>query len=112
MTNKKQPARVLNRENILMVSACITLCAAVGFAIAGFIVSPVGEIHESVQWTIAQFLIYTGSALGIATYTYYGFKRMQTQLDHRLRGRGIDPAPNGGDDYGEDEDEETQTRER
>ena len=76
---------VFSRENILMVSACITLCAAIGFAVAGFVVPPVGEIHDSVLWTIAQFLLYTGSALGIATYTYYGFQRMQAQINHRLR---------------------------
>lgn len=84
---KKNTARVLNRENILMTTACITLFAAIAFATAGFIVSPVGEIHDSVQWVVAQFLLYTGSALGIATYTYYGFKRMQTRLDHQLRQR-------------------------
>ena len=115
--NKQHNARVFNRENILMVSACITLCAAIGFAIAGFIVPPVGEIHDSVLWTIAQFLLYTGSALGIATYTYYGFQRMQAQINHRLRmhdgfggghSRDIYPDADGEEPEPEDEKEQEQ----
>lgn len=79
---------VLSRENILMISACVTLTAAIGFSVAGFIVPPLGEIHDSVLWITGQFLFYTGGALGISTYTYYGFKRMQAQLNHRLRSHG------------------------
>lgn len=69
-----------NRDNILMVSACITLVASVAFAAAGFVVSPVGEIHDSVLWMCAQFLLYTGSALGIATYMQSKFIDIRRDL--------------------------------
>lgn len=91
---------VLSRENILMISACVTLTAAIGFSVAGFIVPPLGEIHDSVLWITGQFLFYTGGALGISTYTYYGFKRMQAQLNHRLRSHGH-PSAFEGNPYAE-----------
>lgn len=70
-----------NRDNILMVSACITLVASIAFATAGFIVDPVGEIHDSVLWMCAQFLLYTGSALGIATYMRSKFIDIRKELN-------------------------------
>lgn len=91
---------VLSRENILMISACVTLTAAIGFSVAGFVVPPLGEIHDSVLWITGQFLFYTGGALGISTYTYYGFKRMQAQLNSRLRRHGH-PSAFEGDPYAE-----------
>lgn len=41
------------------------LVAGVVLSVAGFAVSPVGEIHDSVLWYFAQCLIYAGSAVGI-----------------------------------------------
>ena len=42
-----------------------SLFAATGFGIAGFVVSPTGEVHDSVLWLIAQFLLFTSGALGL-----------------------------------------------
>ena len=47
------------------LTAAFMLAAGVGLSIAGFCVSPVGEISESVLWFFAQCLIYAGSALGV-----------------------------------------------
>lgn len=44
------------------------LTAAVGFGVAGFCVSPVGELSDSVLWLIAQFLMYAAMALGVDAY--------------------------------------------
>lgn len=44
------------------------LVASVGFGVAGFCVSPVGELSESVLWLIAQFLMYAAMALGVDAY--------------------------------------------
>ena len=46
-------------------SAAFMLVAGVALSVAGFAVSPVGEIHDSVLWYFAQCLIYAGSAVGI-----------------------------------------------
>ena len=42
-----------------------TLIAAVLFAIAGFIVPPLGVINSSVLWVVAQFLTFTATILGL-----------------------------------------------
>jgi hypothetical protein len=46
-------------------SAVGMLFAGVGLSVAGFCVSPVGDISDSVLWYFAQCLIYAGTALGI-----------------------------------------------
>ncbi len=46
-------------------TAAFMLVAGVSLSVAGFCVSPVGEISESVLWFFAQCLIYAGSALGV-----------------------------------------------
>jgi len=55
----KTPAKI---QYFIAVSAFI---AAVGFGIAGFITPPPGEVHESVLYLIAQFLLLTASILGV-----------------------------------------------
>ena len=50
---------------IQIILAIASFVAAVGFGIAGFIVPPEGEIHDSVLYLIAQFLVLTGSLFGV-----------------------------------------------
>ena len=45
--------------------AVAAFLAAVGFGIAGFIVPPPGEVHDSVLYLIAQFLLLTASIRGV-----------------------------------------------
>jgi hypothetical protein len=45
--------------------AVAAFIAAIGFGIAGFIVPPPGEVHDSVLYLIAQFLLLTASILGV-----------------------------------------------
>ena len=45
--------------------AVAAFLAAIGFGIAGFKTPPPGEIHESVLYLIAQFLILTASIFGV-----------------------------------------------
>lgn len=56
------------KDDIKIWSAIMMLLASVGFGIAGFCVSPVGELSESVLWLIAQFLMYAAMALGVDAY--------------------------------------------
>ena len=55
------------------------LAAGVGLSIAGFCVSPVGEISESVLWFFAQCLIYAGSALGVDVVIDYKIDKRDKQ---------------------------------
>lgn len=52
---------------IQMVIAIASFIAAIAFAIAGFVVPPPGEIHDSVLYLIAQFLILTASIFGVGS---------------------------------------------
>lgn len=45
--------------------AILSFIAAVGFGIGGFITPPPGEIHDSVLYLIAQFLLLTASIFGV-----------------------------------------------
>lgn len=64
-------------------------------ATAGFIVSPLGEIHSSVLWIVAQCLIYAGSVLGVSAYTHGKITEInnallnnQRQIDEFTQNRG------------------------
>ena len=50
---------------IQVTIAISAFVAAVGFGIAGFVVPPPGQIHESVLYLVAQFLQLTASIFGV-----------------------------------------------
>ena len=49
-------------------TAIVAFLAGWGMTIAGFCVSPVGEVHDSVLWILGQALVYTASVLGVTMY--------------------------------------------
>ena len=59
--------------------AVTSFLAAIGFGIAGFVVPPSGEIHDSVLYLIAQFLLLTASIFGVgAMFTHHKTVEPQT----------------------------------
>ena len=50
---------------IQVTIAIAAFVAAVGSGIAGFVVPPPGQIHESVLYLVAQFLLLTASIFGV-----------------------------------------------
>lgn len=50
---------------IQVVLAIASFIAGTAFGIAGFIVPPEGEIHDSVLYLIAQFFLLTASLFGV-----------------------------------------------
>lgn len=56
------------------------LLVGVALAIAGFIVSPLGEISDSVLYFTAQSFIYAGSVFGVSVYVSDKFKNLQRKL--------------------------------
>lgn len=59
--------------------AVASFLAAVAFGVAGFIVPPPGEIHDSVLYLIAQFLVLTASLFGVgAFYTHNKSKAIES----------------------------------
>ena len=60
---------------IQVIIAIAAFVAAAGFVIAGFMVPPPGQIHESVLYLVAQFLLLTASIFGVgAMFTNNRFK--------------------------------------
>ncbi len=52
------------------------LVAGIALCTAGFCVSPVGEVSDSILMVLGQCIIYAGSALGIEAY-----------VDHKINKR-------------------------
>ena len=56
------------KEDIQVWTAVGMLIAGVGLSVAGFLVIPLGIIHDSVLWFFAQCLLYGGAVFGIPLY--------------------------------------------
>ena len=57
------------------------LVCGVALSVAGFIVSPVGEISDSVLWFAAQTMIYAGSVFGVGIYINEKFRALADKMD-------------------------------
>jgi len=49
-------------------SAVVAFLAGWGLTIAGFIIPPKGEVHDSVLWILGQALVYAASVFGVGMY--------------------------------------------
>ena len=73
------------RENLQVGSALGMLALGMALTVAGFIVSPLGEIHESVLGLFAECLIYAGSIFGVAIYIHTKFSELRAYVEERTR---------------------------
>ena len=62
-------------------TAVVAFVAGWSLTIAGFIIPPRGEVHDSVLWILGQTLVYAASVLGIGMY----FNSRLTELDITTR---------------------------
>lgn len=69
------------KEDVQVCTAVGMLAAGVLLSVAGFIVAPMGQIHDSVLWFFAQCLIYAGSIFGVATYVNTKFNHLVDKLN-------------------------------
>lgn len=67
------------RETLSMISALCMLAFGASLTTAGFIVPPLGEVHNSVMWILGQVLIYSGSIFGISAYTNQRINEVTTK---------------------------------
>jgi hypothetical protein len=75
-----------HRVNIQYFSAVGMLICGVALSVAGFIVSPLGEISDSVLWFAAQTMIYAGSVFGVSVYVNDKFNSITNQLTKNNNG--------------------------
>lgn len=66
-------------QYFIAVSAFV---AAIGFGIAGFVTPPPGELHDSVLYLIAQFLLLTASILGVGAMFISQKISLQKKFQH------------------------------
>lgn len=72
------------KEIIQHGSAVGMLLLGSGLAIAGFVQSSNGQIHDSVLWLFAQCLLYAGSMFGVAVYISDRFSRLENKIHRKL----------------------------
>lgn len=75
-TMKKQ-----HKESIQVWTAIIMLVVGTLLVIAGFIVPPTGEVHDSVLWFFGECLIYAGSIFGISIYVSGKINNIRRELN-------------------------------
>lgn len=69
------------KEDIQVCTAVSMLFLGSGLSVAGFIVPPLGQIHDSVLWFFAQCLIYAGSIFGIGIYVNGKFNQLIDKIN-------------------------------
>lgn len=78
-------------------TAVVAFVAGWALTIAGFIIPPKGEVHDSVLWILGQALIYTASVLGIGMYFNNQMAKFRADTRRYIRGlegaREPDPEP-------------------
>ena len=70
-----------HRVNIQYISAVGMLISGVALSVAGFVVSPLGEISDSVLCFAAQTMIYAGSVFGVSVYVNDKFRSITDKLN-------------------------------
>ena len=56
------------KDKIAIISAIIAFILGWGLSIAGFVITPIGEVADSVLWILGQALIYAASVFGVSSY--------------------------------------------
>lgn len=65
---KEIQEKVKKKETLGYWTAILAFSFGWVLTIAGFIVSPVGEVDDSVLWILGQALLYTGAVVGITQH--------------------------------------------
>ena len=74
------------KEDIQVWTAVGMLIAGTSLTVAGFLVTPLGIIHDSVLWFFAQCLIYAGSIFGVSIYVTGKVNKAITNFKQREEG--------------------------
>lgn len=73
------------KEIVAYVFAAFSLLGGFGLTIAGFIVDPTGQIHDSVLWVLAQALTFAGAICGIGIYVNNTAKNIKASVLSSLK---------------------------
>lgn len=67
------------KTKFAIVTAAVAFLVGWGLTIAGFLIPPRGEVHDSVLWILGQALVYTASVLGIGMYVNGEISRLKAE---------------------------------
>ncbi|MCQ2288314.1 MAG: hypothetical protein MJZ74_04385 [Muribaculaceae bacterium] len=81
MKNKQMKNTMGAKEKLAVGSGLGMLIFGIALTVAGFIVPPLGEVHDSVLWIMGQALIYCGSIFGLSIYTHHKIIEIENRLN-------------------------------
>lgn len=73
------------KEVITYLFAFLSLLGGFGLTIAGFIVDPTGQVHDSVLWILAQALTFTGAIIGINLHIKRGLQDITSEIKSEVK---------------------------
>lgn len=73
--------------HIKELTALFALIFGFALSVAGFIVSPLGVVDDSVLWILGQCLIYAGSIYGISTHYATKQEEFEQKIEEKLKER-------------------------
>ena len=83
-------------------TAVVAFVVGWGLTIAGFVIPPKGEVHDSVLWILGQALVYTASVLGFGMYVNSQMVKFRADNRRYIRDieRGREPEEVAEDETG------------
>lgn len=73
-----------SKEIVAHIAAGLLLIFGMAMVIAGFIVPPTGEVHDSILWVFGQTLVFSGAVLGISLHVDNSVKAIESKLEEKL----------------------------
>ena len=70
----------IDRETLSYIFAAVALFVGFGLTIAGFCVSPTGEVHDSVLFILGQCLVFAGAVCGISLHVNNSLQKLKQEL--------------------------------
>ena len=72
------------KERLSYIFASVALFVGFGLTIAGFCVSPVGVVDESVLWVLGQCLTFVGAVVGVSLHVKNNMQTLKEEIINDL----------------------------
>lgn len=72
------------KDKIAIISAIMAFILGWGLSIAGFVITPIGEVADSVLWILGQALIYAASVFGVTSYFNAESVKLRDDMNRHL----------------------------
>ena len=89
------------KEIITYGFAFIALLFGFGISIAGFVVDPTGQLHDSVLWVLGQALVFAGAIIGVNLH----IKRGMDEIQHHIKDEIMEHFKSHNDEHHSDNED-------